>query len=90
MEGLILEGLLFLLAEKLKRWLEELILGGLLFLLVKIIVIIVSLSFYYIPTIIGIIRKKKDIIAIAVLNTFLGWSLVGWVISLVWALKKDS
>ncbi|TQS71274.1 superinfection immunity protein [Ornithinibacillus gellani] len=23
-----------------------------------------------------------------VLNLFLGWSLVGWVVSLVWAVKK--
>ena len=59
----------------------------LLFLLVKIIV---PLGIYFTPTIVGIIRKKKDIIAIAALNTLLGWTLLGWVISLVWALKTDA
>ncbi|MCL0049765.1 superinfection immunity protein [Peptococcaceae bacterium] len=59
---------------------------GLLFLLV----VIFLLSLYFTPTIIGIVRKKKDTIAIAVLNMFLGWTFVGWIISLVWALKTDT
>ena len=59
---------------------------GLLFLLV----VIFWLSLYFTPTIIGIVRKKKDTIAIAVLNMFLGWTFIGWIISLVWALKTDT
>lgn len=44
---------------------------------------------YFVPTIIAFARKKSNKIAILVLNLFLGWSLIGWVISLVWALSND-
>lgn len=44
---------------------------------------------YIIPSIVGLLRKKDDIAAIIILNLFLGWSFLGWVIALVWALSKD-
>jgi hypothetical protein len=44
---------------------------------------------YFLPTIIAVARSKRDIGAILVLNLFLGWTLIGWVIALVWALKHD-
>nr|WP_226852702.1 superinfection immunity protein [Acidithiobacillus thiooxidans] len=52
--------------------------------------LIFALFIYFIPTIIAIRRKKSNLAAIMVLNIFLGWSLVGWVISLVWALSMDA
>lgn len=45
---------------------------------------------YFLPTIIAIIRQKSNTGAIFALNFFLGWSLIGWVVSLVWALSSDS
>lgn len=51
---------------------------------------LIGLGFYFIPSIIALIRKKRNKVAIIALNFFLGWSLIGWVVSLVWALKKDS
>jgi len=45
---------------------------------------------YFTPSIIAIMRAKKNLIAIMALNFFLGWSLIGWVISLVWSLSNDS
>lgn len=45
---------------------------------------------YFIPSIIALVRKKRNKIAIIALNFFLGWSLIGWVVALVWALKKDN
>jgi len=42
------------------------------------------------PSIVAISRKKKkDVVAIMALNFFLGWTFVGWVISLVWALRDE-
>lgn len=35
-------------------------------------------------------NKKKDKGAIFALNFFLGWTFIGWVLALVWALKKDN
>lgn len=44
---------------------------------------------YFIPSIIAAIRKKDNQIAIFALNLFLGWSVIGWVVALVWAVSKD-
>jgi hypothetical protein len=44
---------------------------------------------YFLPSIIALARSKRDIVAILLLNFFLGWSVVGWVIALVWAVKTD-
>ena len=45
--------------------------------------------FYFLPSIIAVARSKRDTAAIFVLNLFLGWTAIGWVIALVWALKQD-
>ncbi len=44
---------------------------------------------YFVPTTVAIIKKKTDTTAILMLNLFLGWTLVGWVVALVWATKQD-
>jgi hypothetical protein len=48
-----------------------------------IIFFFIALYIYFIPAIVG--RKHDEAIAIAVLNLLLGWTLVGWVLALVWA-----
>jgi hypothetical protein len=44
---------------------------------------------YFLPSIIALARSKRDSLAIFLLNLFLGWSGIGWVVSLVWAVKND-
>ena len=43
---------------------------------------------YFLPTIIG--WNKRNATAILMLNLFLGWTFVGWVIELVWAFTNDT
>jgi hypothetical protein len=43
---------------------------------------------YFLPFIVAIARKHLDSTAIFVLNLFLGWTFIGWVIALIWAVKK--
>ena len=45
---------------------------------------------YFIPTIVAKVRHKENINAIFVLNLFLGWTIVGWVVALVWAVSKET
>lgn len=45
---------------------------------------------YFLPSIIALARNKRDILAIFLLNLFLGWSGIGWIVSLVWAVKNDA
>jgi hypothetical protein len=43
---------------------------------------------YWIPTIVAFVRKHPSKGAILALNMFFGWTFVGWVLSLVWALSS--
>ena len=45
---------------------------------------------YFTPSIVAFSNKKSNTTAIIVLNFFLGWSLIGWIIALVWAVSKDN
>ena len=42
---------------------------------------------YFLPAIVG--SNKRNYNAILILNLLLGWTLIGWVIALVWATCKD-
>jgi Superinfection immunity protein len=58
-------------------------------LLILLFVLAVLCVPYFIPAIIAFARNKKSRVAILALNFFLGWSIVGWVVALVWAVKDD-
>ncbi|MDW2775261.1 superinfection immunity protein [Pseudomonas sp. BEA3.1] len=45
-------------------------------------------ALYLLPTFEAWIRKKSNLQSIAVLNLFLGWTIIGWVAALIWAFKK--
>lgn len=56
---------------------------------------IVSLSFflalpalYFLPTYEAWNKSHPNLTAIALVNLFLGWSLLGWVVAVVWAFKR--
>lgn len=42
---------------------------------------------YFLPAIIG--RDKRDAAGIFFLNLFLGWTVIGWVIALIWACAAE-
>lgn len=54
-------------------------------LLLVLIIISISLVVYFVPTIIAVRRQHKNAMAIVVLNIFLGWTFIGWVVTLVWS-----
>lgn len=45
---------------------------------------------YFLPTIIASLRGHHNDVAIFVLNLLLGWTLLGWVIALVWSLTAKT
>ncbi len=55
---------------------------------VGIIIFLTLLSLYFLPTIIALIRRQPNALAIFLLNFFLGWSFIGWVVALVWSVTK--
>ena len=44
---------------------------------------------YFLPSLVAFARSKRDTAAIVLLNIFLGWTMIGWVVALVWAVKTD-
>lgn len=42
---------------------------------------------YFLPAIIG--RNKHDAAGIFLVNLFLGWTVIGWVIALIWACAAE-
>ena len=48
-----------------------------------------SFVMYFLPSIVAFARGKRDTASIVLLNFFLGWTMIGWVIALVWAFKAD-
>ena len=50
--------------------------------------LIVGLVFYFLPSIIGAVRKVPNIGSVVVINSFLGWTIVGWVVALAMAARS--
>jgi hypothetical protein len=48
-----------------------------------------ALILYFIPTIVSINNNHKNTLGIFILNFFLGWTLIGWVVALVWAVSTN-
>lgn len=46
-------------------------------------------ALYMLPTIEAWLKKHPNLASIALVNFFLGWTLVGWVVAVVWAFKKS-
>ncbi len=50
---------------------------------------LVSLALYLLPTIIVVARRKKNVLGPILVNVLLGWTVVGWIVALIWALTVD-
>jgi hypothetical protein len=47
--------------------------------------IIVPMFLYCLPAFVAVWRDHRNLNSIVVVNIFLGWTFVGWVIALAWA-----
>ena len=46
-------------------------------------------AIHFLPTIIASLRHGRSVIPIFLLNLFLGWTVIGWIIALIWALRNE-
>ena len=49
---------------------------------------VVAPALYLLPTYEAWKNQHSNLTAIALVNIFLGWSILGWVVAVVWAFKK--
>ena len=51
----------------------------------KAVAFFLFLAVYFLPTIIALARSHHNAVAILLLNLFLGWTGIGWILALVWS-----
>lgn len=56
----------------------------------EIIIILVIVPIYCLPSIVAKMRNHKDFNSILILNILFGWVGVGWIVALVWALTNGN
>jgi hypothetical protein len=47
------------------------------------------IGLYFLPSFIAAVRRKRNTAAIFSLNFLAGWTFIGWVGALVWAMIKE-
>jgi uncharacterized membrane protein YqaE (UPF0057 family) len=50
--------------------------------------VLFCVAVYFLPTIVG--HSKRNAGAIFVLNLLLGWTVIGWIVALIWAFTVDA
>ncbi len=55
----------------------------------EIILILFIFSVYFVPTTVAVVRHAKQKLGIILFNILAGWTLVGWIIAIVWAITAD-
>src|SRR5688572_12949173 len=51
----------------------------------KAVAFFLFLAVYFLPTIVALARGHHNAVAILLLNLFLGWTGIGWILALVWS-----
>ncbi len=64
------------------------LLGGIFFVVGGIALLVFSIGIYFLPSFIAIDRDHPNTISIIVINLLFGWTLIGWLICLVWAFSS--
>lgn len=47
-------------------------------------------AIHFLPTIVAALRRSRHTVAIFLINLFLGWTVIGWVIALAWAFTSET
>jgi len=48
-------------------------------------VILLLLGIHFLPTFVAFVREHRHAVLILVLNVFFGWTIIGWLVLLIWA-----
>ncbi len=54
-----------------------------------LIILMIWLGIYFLPTIIAYSRNKDNRVAILLVNFLAGWTMIGWLVALVWSVMVD-
>ncbi|KQV12513.1 MULTISPECIES: superinfection immunity protein [unclassified Kitasatospora] len=55
-----------------------------------VVLVIVAALLYFVPTVIALVRGVPNRGSVVVINVFLGWTLIGWVVALAMAVRSGA
>ena len=58
---------------------------GWLEMILLVPLILIGIVIYFLPTIIAAVRRHPNVLLIFLVNLLLGWTVIGWAGTLVWA-----
>ena len=64
--------------------------GFLLLIAGAILAVLIGPTVYLFPFLLAAYRRKRNTSSIFVLNLLTGWTIVGWVVALIWAVAYES
>jgi len=50
---------------------------------------LLGVGLYFLPIIVAAVKRKQNMLGIVLLNVLAGWTVIGWIIALVWAFSPD-
>jgi hypothetical protein len=53
-----------------------------------LVIVLLAIVCYFIPTIVALMRDVPNSGSVAVINFFLGWTFLGWVVALAMAMRS--
>ena len=53
------------------------------------LIALIALGTYLLPSIIGRVRGHRNERALLAFNVFAGWTIIGWVVALVWSIYNE-
>ena len=56
---------------------------------VEVVWLVFTLGIYFLPTTLAFGQQHRQAVPILLVNLFLGWTFIGWVVALVWAAMKE-
>ena len=59
--------------------------GAIVGIVMLLIVLVVGLAIYFLPTGIAMLRNHPNFTPIFLVNLLLGWICIGWIVALVWS-----
>jgi hypothetical protein len=57
--------------------------------LFEIVVLLAAVVIYFLPAMIADRRARHDLLTIALFNAVIGWTVLGWLLALYWALQPN-
>jgi hypothetical protein len=56
----------------------------------RLVILVLAFVIYWLPTIVAVVRRNEvpSVAPVVIVNCFLGWTLIGWVVALVMACRS--